>query len=176
MKLMKLKYLFLILAIGLVGFKWEAREHPERLRTEKERRAVSQYPKYRPNLQDLINTKWASYGADKANWGGGIAMRILSPKGEFFVSANMGDNVNEHIHFRGASTTKTFTAASILLLQQNNLLNIDDKITDLIPGSGEPYVPDNSTYDIPYKDKITIRQLLSHRAGVFDVAGVSRRQ
>lgn len=184
---MKFKYLFLILIIGNLGFNWETEEqHAERLRVEnafvkgqkeikfneqaEKTETAVQHSEYQSKLQNLINTKWAGYGADKKNWGGGIAMHILSPKGNFFVSTQMGENVTEYIHFRGASTTKTFTAASILLLQQRNLLNIDDKITDLIPGTNEPYIPNNSTYDIPYKDEITIRLLLNHRAGVFDVA------
>ncbi|MFH1683691.1 MAG: serine hydrolase domain-containing protein [Candidatus Margulisiibacteriota bacterium] len=121
---------------------------------------------YQSNLQDLVAQEWAKYSAGKENWGGGIALRILSPKGDFFVSTGMGDNVTENIHFRGASTTKTFAAASIMLLQQRGLLDIDDKITDLIPGSTEAYC----TYDIPYKDQISIRQLLQHRAGVFDIS------
>jgi len=124
------------------------------------------YRTYQSELQYLVDREWAGYVADKEGWGGGIALRILSPRGDFFVSAGMGDNITENIHFRSASTTKTFTAASIMLLYQRGLLNIEDKITAAIPGSTEAYV----TYDIPYKDQITIRQLLEHRAGVFDVA------
>jgi D-alanyl-D-alanine carboxypeptidase len=127
---------------------------------------VSPVSRYRAALQNLVNTQWVAYGSGKTNWGGGLALRILCPKGDFFVSTGLGDGVTENIHFRGASTTKTFTAASILLLHQRGRLNIEDKITDLIPGSTEAYV----TYNIPYKDQITIRQLLEHRAGVFDVA------
>lgn len=42
-----------------------------------------------------------------------------------------------------------------------------------MPGRSEPYLPDNADYAIPYKDQITIRQLLSQRAGVFDVSNQS---
>ena len=34
-------------------------------------------------------------------------------------------------------------------------------------------MPDDSDYDIPYKDQITIRMLLMHRAGVFDVTNTN---
>jgi D-alanyl-D-alanine carboxypeptidase len=101
---------------------------------------------------------------------GGMAVQIISPKGSYFASANLGPQANEGIHFRGASTTKTFTAASILLLQQQGKLNIDDTLVTRIPGTSTPYVPDLPAYDIPYKDKITIRQILGHRAGVFDIS------
>jgi D-alanyl-D-alanine carboxypeptidase len=122
----------------------------------------------RSALQSLIEKQWADYGANKKHWGGGVALYLLTPKGNYFVSTGMGD-VNFNTHFRGASTTKTFTAAAIMLLQQAGILNIDDKITDPIPGTTETYLPKNANYAIPYKDQITIRQLLGHRAGVFDL-------
>ena len=56
-----------------------------------------------------------------------------------------------------------------MLLQQRGLLDIDDVITANIPGTTTPYVPDTPSYAIPYKDAITIRKLLSHTAGVYDV-------
>ncbi len=76
----------------------------------------------------------------------------------------------ENTHFRAASITKTFTAAGILLLQQKGLLNIEDTVVSSIPGRTEPYPPNTPEYTIPHKDVITIRQLLEHRAGVFDVS------
>ena len=57
-----------------------------------------------------------------------------------------------------------------MLLAQEGKLNIDDKITDNIPGTNIPYVPDTEDYNLPYKDKITIRMVLMHRAGIFDVS------
>jgi len=57
-----------------------------------------------------------------------------------------------------------------MLLHQQGLLNIDDLIVSPIPGKRIPYVPDTKEYDIPYKEMITIRQLLRHQAGVFDVS------
>ena len=130
----------------------------------------SNYSQYFSEMQNMLNNEWASYSESKLNGNGGVALHIISPKGDFFVSAGMGEEVTKNIHFRGASTTKTFTAASIFLLQQNGLLNIDDKITDFIPGRDSPYVPNSPDYAVPYKNDITIRQLLEHRAGVFDVS------
>jgi D-alanyl-D-alanine carboxypeptidase len=57
-----------------------------------------------------------------------------------------------------------------MLLHQQGKLNINDLITAPIPGSTEPYIPNNANYAIPYKNQITIKMLLGHRAGVFDVA------
>ena len=54
------------------------------------------------------------------------------------------------------STSKQFTAASILLLEQQGKLSIDDDVRKYIPE-----LPD-------YKQKITIRNLLNHTSGLRD--------
>ena len=54
-------------------------------------------------------------------------------------------------------------------MQQYGWLDISHTITATMPGGTEPYVPDTSDYTIPYKDQITIEQLLQHTAGVYDV-------
>ena len=54
-----------------------------------------------------------------------------------------------------ASISKQFTAAAILLLQHEGKLSLDDKVAKFIPG-------------ISGGDRITIRQLLSHTAGIQD--------
>jgi len=121
-------------------------------------------------LKSLVETKWTEYGQDRANFAGGLLIRILSPRGDYFVSAGLDNEAAENIHFRAASATKTFTAAAILLLDQQGKLNINDRIISNIPGTSSPYIPDIPEYGIPYKEEITIRQLLAHRAGVFDVS------
>jgi len=93
-------------------------------------------------------------------------MQILTPKGNYFMTTGMGERMDNSYHFRIASVTKTFTAAAIMLLHQQGRLNIDNLITANIPGTNTPYVP----YDIPYKDKISIRMILMHRAGIFDLS------
>ncbi len=66
-------------------------------------------------------------------------------------------------------STEAFTEAAILKLQKQGKLNIDDFIVANIPGTNDPYLPNTANFAIPYKEVITIRQLLDHRAGVFDV-------
>ena len=119
-------------------------------------------------LDNLLAARWTSFEADKPNFGGGVALYIISPKGTYYVSAGLPGGTKD-LHFRAASITKTFTASSIMLLQQQGKLNIDDLITATIPGSTEPYVPNTPEYDIPNNNQITIKLLLKHRAGVFDV-------
>ncbi|MFC2101724.1 serine hydrolase domain-containing protein [Bacteroidota bacterium] len=124
---------------------------------------------YTPELKAMLNAKWNEFWAGKENPIGGLMMKVSSPLGDYFTSVNFNDSVNEHFYFRGASNTKTFTAAAIMLLSQQGKLNIDDVVTDLIPGTTDPYLPATPTYDIPFKDEITLRLLLQHRAGVFDL-------
>ncbi|MFX1379734.1 MAG: serine hydrolase domain-containing protein [Promethearchaeota archaeon] len=69
-----------------------------------------------------------------------------------------GDQPNLDTVYMIGSITKTFTAASILQLNESNLLNLDDDINYYLPFSvRNPYYPDIS---------ITPRMLLSHTAGL----------
>lgn len=121
------------------------------------------------NLQDMLNKEYETYKSKYTAFPGGFAFQVLSKKGDYFIHKGFGENITNTVHFRAASNTKTFTAAGILLLHQKGLLNIKHKITAIIPGRSEPYIPATPGYDIPYKADITIWQLLTHRAGVFDV-------
>ncbi len=77
--------------------------------------------------------------------------------------------VTETAHFRFASNTKHFTATAILNMHEAGWLNYKARITDLMPGTNLPYVPNTPDWNFPHKKDITIEQLLQHRAGVFDV-------
>ncbi|MEO8209391.1 MAG: serine hydrolase domain-containing protein [bacterium] len=93
---------------------------------------------------------------------------IQTPSDHIFVSSG-NSPVTENTYFRFASNTKNFTSASILNMQEDGWLNIKSKIIDNIPGSSIPYIPDTPEFNIPYKNEITIEQLLQHSAGVYDV-------
>jgi D-alanyl-D-alanine carboxypeptidase len=117
-----------------------------------------------PALTETVNSQWAKFANGVP---GGLSVAVITPQGEYFASTLEGATANSH--FRAASTTKTFTAAAIMLLQQRGQLNIDDVLTAKRPGTSQPYIPNTPDYAIPNKDRITIKQLLQHRAGVFDV-------
>ena len=53
---------------------------------------------------------------------------------------------------------------------QDGWLNLDDNITSFIPNTTEPYVLNSAEWAIPHKNQITIKQLLQHNAGVYDVS------
>ena len=120
-------------------------------------------------LQSSVDSNWTQYVQDHGLPGGGMAVYLETPTGNYFASCNMPPGVDQNSRFRIASNTKTFTAAAIMLLNQQGKLNIDDTIVSNIPGTAIPYVPETTQYDIPYKTEITIRHLLSHTAGVYDV-------
>ena len=96
---------------------------------------------------------------------------IQTPKEVIFVSsaAIVGERITRDTYFRFASNTKNFTASAILNMYEDGWLDYEANIVDAIPGSDMPYVPTSSEWDIPYKNDITIEQLLQHSAGVYDV-------
>ena len=123
-----------------------------------------------PSIQSMVSEKYAAYKAshnlpDDA----GVVVYLVTPAGKAAAMAGLPDGADETWHYRIASVSKTFTAASIMLLDQQGKLDIEDVLTDMIPGTDVPYLADSPNYAIPNKDRITIRQLLSHRAGIFDV-------
>ena len=61
--------------------------------------------------------------------------------------------------FLAYSITKTFTAALMLLLQEDGRLSLDDTLVRWFP-------------DVPGSDRISLRQLLNHTAGVPDYGGL----
>ncbi|MCW3162040.1 serine hydrolase domain-containing protein [Chryseobacterium oryctis] len=116
------------------------------------------------NLQKELNTDIPS-----------LSVYVVSPKGTFFSSV-LGANgaaVSKKTYFRFASNTKNFTSTAILKMMQDGWLNIDDKITANIPGTSTPYVPNTADWNFPHKNEITIRQLLQHNAGIYDITNDS---
>lgn len=121
------------------------------------------------SLQAYVDVTWKNYKETHGLPGGGMAVYLETPTGNYFASSGMAACVDQNTRFRIASNTKTFTAAAIMLLQQQGKLNINDIIVSNIPGTSDPYVPDTPQYNIPNKASIRISHLLSHTAGVFDV-------
>lgn len=85
---------------------------------------------------------------------------LVAKQGEILLLKGCGMAAVEHEiplrpehNFRIGSITKQFTAAAVLLLQQQGLLNVHDSIDTYIPG-------------YPNGDKITIHHLLTHTSGI----------
>ena len=71
--------------------------------------------------------------------------------------------------FRIASQTKAITSAAILILMEDGKLNLDDPVGKFIPTFRETKVAvkkDSGVEIVPAKRPITIRDLLTHTAGI----------
>jgi D-alanyl-D-alanine carboxypeptidase len=62
-------------------------------------------------------------------------------------------NISDKTTYHALSVTKTFTALAILQLAERGMLTIDEPVTKYLP-------------ELPYPGDITIRQLLTHSAGI----------
>lgn len=62
--------------------------------------------------------------------------------------------------FEGGSTSKTFTAAAVLNAVENNLLDLDENVNGKLKTWK---IPEN---DFTKKSEVTLRQLLTHTAGI----------
>ena len=121
-------------------------------------------------LTHMLDSVYDKYTDQVPDYPGGLVLKVIEGGEAYFTTAGMGNSATAQTRFRAASCTKTFTATAILLLHQQGKLHITDRVTDTIPGTNETYLPDGPGFAIPYKEQITIRDLLRHRAGVFDVA------
>lgn len=100
-----------------------------------------------------------------------LSVYVVSPKGTYFstVKGTNGNAVTPNTYFRFASNTKNFTSTAILKMMQDGWLSLDAKITDNIPGTTVPYTPNVADWNFPHKNEITIRQILQHNAGIYDL-------
>ena len=108
-------------------------------------------------LQDLLDKVVAEGNVP------GIALHVIDAnQGTWCLASGMADIELQTARkpayrFRCGSVSKTFTAAAVMLLQQQGRLDLDDPIAK--------HVPD---LQIPLDSVITIRDLLSHRSGMVD--------
>jgi D-alanyl-D-alanine carboxypeptidase len=147
--------LFIVSTISMSPAKDNSNAHNNR--QQKVQEAVD---KVRKNLSDSLGIAVPS-----------LNVLIQTPDDKIFVSSEgeAAQQVTSQSYYRFASNTKNFTSTAILNMYEDGWLNYKAKITDTIPGSNISYVPDTPDWDFPYKNEITIEQLLQHAAGVFDV-------
>lgn len=87
----------------------------------------------------------------------------------FAGMARAGTPVNEHTAFRLASMTKPVTAVAALLCIQDGLLRLDDPVSEYLPafhGMRLAELSDGELRAGGTQDDFTLRQLLTHSAGV----------
>ncbi len=96
---------------------------------------------------------------------GGSALLILNgrPAGRHhygYADRSAGRRVDDRTIFHWASVTKTLTGIAVLQLRDRGLLTLDDHVTSWIPELRKIHAAEGEI------DRITIRMLLSHSAGL----------
>ncbi|MCC6930475.1 MAG: beta-lactamase family protein [Gemmatimonadaceae bacterium] len=102
-----------------------------------------------------------------------IALTVFAPKlclewsgASGVANRATGEAMTSRHPVRMASNTKTYTAAAILRLMEQGKLSLDDPVAKHLPASSlDPLARDGYALD-----RITIRLLLQHRAGIYDYA------
>jgi D-alanyl-D-alanine carboxypeptidase len=120
-------------------------------------------------LQKMTDSLANYYRAERNIPDGGFLIQINTGSENYFAASGIEPAPDEISHMRICSISKTFTAAAVMLLNQQGKVNINDHITGNFPGTDTPYLPSTPEFDVPYKDQISLKLLLEHRAGVFDV-------
>lgn len=98
----------------------------------------------------------------------GVSATVISPEGTWSSGNGMADLAHNTAltpchTLRMGSISKVFASATILKLQEEGLLNINDK-------AGK-YIPKEITKHIANADEVTIKQLLNHTSGIVDYLG-----
>jgi D-alanyl-D-alanine carboxypeptidase len=139
---MNKKSLYTAILFLLFSLNTHAQEVPEKL-AEALQHALD-------SMQQQLNSRGFSAALvlpNDALWAGASGISSQSP----------GDSLRTDHIFAVASSSKTITGACILQLQEEGLLSIDDSL--------HQWLPDFNNLN----GNITIRQLLHHRSGVFDI-------
>ena len=131
---------------------------------------IDSFPEdFSPELNQMLEGEFQDY-FERYDKPIGIAIIVRDADVVHFGQHGFSKDYSIDTQHRAASTAKSFTGAAIMKLYQEGKLDIDHVITDKIPGKQISYVSDDGVYNIPYKNLITIRHLLAHRSGVFDVS------
>jgi CubicO group peptidase (beta-lactamase class C family) len=112
------------------------------------------------SLRERLEQTASSYTADNTFMGFVLVARgkeILRNKG--YGKANLEQNIpnDPDTKFQIGSLTKQFTAALVLLLQQDAKLRIEDPVRKYLPDAPKSW------------DKITLTELLRHNSGIPEI-------
>jgi len=96
----------------------------------------------------------------------GITMSVYHKDQGLWLGASGKADLHNNVNMqscnisRAGSTVKLFTATTVMLLQEEGKLDIDDKISDYLDG--------DAIHKIENAEKATIRQLLQHSSGIYN--------
>lgn len=112
-------------------------------------------------IDSIIVKKMNTYNIPGLSIGIVKSDSIIYSKGYGIKNITSKEAVTANSNFHTASISKLFTAQSIMILVQENKINLENKLTEIIP-------------ELKYKDEriknITIKSLLNHTSGLTDVS------
>ena len=118
----------------------------------------SQTPKSLKKFDEYVNKTLTDFNLV----GAGVAIvkdgELIYAKGFGSKDIERTEPVDEHTLFAIGSSSKAFTAAAVCKLAEDGLLDLDKPILE--------YLPDFRLYDEYATQKMTARDLLSHRSGL----------
>ncbi|MEH6665804.1 MAG: serine hydrolase domain-containing protein [Brevundimonas sp.] len=113
------------------------------------------------SLDAAMDQGGASLASDR-----GFALQVEAPRLDLVWAAARGNAASADRTVRIASLTKTFVAAATLRLVELGQLDLDEPVGPLLSAPIEARLAGDG-YDL---DRVTVRMLLTHTAGVFDYA------
>ncbi len=126
----------------------------------------SNWPKVQAYLDDTVTRKYVP--------GAGAAIARGTDQADFLVAGRLGRYegaaaITPDTLWRAYSMTKPVAGMAAMLLIEDGKLALDQNIADFIPGFANPRVltdPANSLNSRPARAPITVRNLLTHTAGL----------
>lgn len=165
--MMRKKYYFVIVIVALAVFAFKLQPFVETPVEERLIEVVKKEPEYNP-VAEIGNTvslfdSILEVNLKKSGTVGAAA--VVTYKGKIALIKCFGvckagekDEVNENTIFRLASVSKSVTGVLAGILDDENIINLDDKVVDYLPNF-ELKTPQST-------QQLTIRHLLSHTSGL----------
>ncbi len=110
-------------------------------------------PKLQKKIEGIVEFLLTQNNVPGAALAIGINGKVVFTKNIGVSDVDTNSPVLSGTLFEIGSTSKVFTATAIMNLYQKNLIDIDEKVSTYAP-------------ELPFADQITVRHLLSHRAGL----------
>lgn len=110
-------------------------------------------PAMKARIDKIVNTELARQYVPGAQVAIAENGRVVYTKGYGYRDLGERIPVDAQTAFGIGSVTKQFTAAGIMLLQQQGKLNVDDKLSKYLPHA-------------PHASEVTLRNLLTHTSGI----------
>jgi len=155
-----------VLIVGVVAFKVQSSdEEAAELNSKEKIHPKASIPDYSVEIQDALQ-QFDNFVTKEVTESGtiGAAVVITYKNQVAFLKcfgvrrAGGNDSINENTVFRLASVSKTITGVLAGILSEENIVSLDDKIVDYIPGFK---LKDNAS-----TNSLSVRNILSHTSGL----------